>query len=565
MATPDSGRAALPTADAVHVLSERQRCDLELLLSGAFAPVTEFMDEPTWESVCAHQRLPDGRLWPMPLTLEVDEATAAHLGAGAVLRLERNDGTPLARMTVASLYRPDRLWEVQHIYGSSDRRHPGVAETLERLPVNIAGSVVPWEDGALERAAAVDFPPEYRAPAQVRTALAGAPALAFQTRNPLHNAHIAITRAALERLGSQARLLLHPAIGPTRPGDVEASWRMRAYRAVLDHYPRDRVLLSPLPLAMRMAGPREALWHALIRRNFGASHFLIGRGHADPGHWDGGLFYPPFAAQEWVAAHREELGIEPVFMPEYAYSRARQSYVPAAEANGERLEGISGSELRRRLAANEDIPSWFSPPEVIRILRQAYRGADRRGLVLWFTGLSASGKSTLAGMLARQLEIHDERAVTLLDGDVVRRFLSKGLGFGREDRDENIRRIGFVASLVARHGGIAIVAAISPYRDARAEARRLVEEAGGAFVEIHVATPLSVCAARDPKGLYARALAGEIASFTGVDDPYEAPEHPDIAIDTSHLPGQAALRLLLDKLTDLGILGQGGDHREPGP
>ncbi|MDD3759686.1 MAG: adenylyl-sulfate kinase [Acidithiobacillus sp.] len=539
---------------AVQVLSARQRCDLELLLNGAFAPLRGFIDQASWESVLTQMRLPDGSLWPIPITLELSDHLAQSLEAGATLRLDREDGTPLARLRVSECYRPDRRREALLVYGSDDRRHPGVAQILDLPPWNVAGTVEPWEDDALRRAAAVEFPPEYRYPEEIRELATGRPLLAFQTRNPLHHAHIAITQAALAELGEAARLLLHPAIGPTKPGDVDAAARMRAYRAVLPHYPAQRVLLSPLPLAMRMAGPREALWHALIRRNHGATHFVVGRAHADPGHPEQGSWYPPFAAQELLEEHRSELGIVPVLLPEYAYSAKRRAYVPRAEANGERLAELSGTELRRRLAANEEIPEWFSPPEVIRILRQAYRGADRRGLVVWFTGLSASGKSTLAGMLARRLESHDSRAVTLLDGDVVRRFLSKGLGFSREDRDENIRRIGFVASLIARHGGIALVAAISPYRHARAEARRLVEEAGGLFVEVHVATPLAVCAQRDPKGLYARAQRGEITAFTGVSDPYEEPEAPELRLDTSQSKDADALDALWHYLQAAGVL-----------
>ena len=544
----------MSTAAVVHLMSARQRCDLELLLSGAFAPLTGFMDQATWQSVLSQMRLPNGTLWPMPITLEVGEDLAQRLQVGDELRLDREDGTPLARLCVAECYRPDRRQEALLVYGSDDRRHPGVAQILDLPAWNVAGTVQVWEEGALRRAAAVEFPPEYRYPEELRAFAAGRPLLAFQTRNPLHHAHIAITRAAMSELGEEARLLLHPAIGPTKPGDVDAAARMRAYRAVLPQYPEGRVLLAPLPLAMRMAGPREALWHALIRRNHGATHFVVGRAHADPGHPERGSWYSPFAAQELLEEKRDELGITPVLLPEYAYSPQRRAYVPRAQANGERLSDLSGTELRRRLAANEEIPDWFSPPEVVHILRQAYRGADRRGLVVWFTGLSASGKSTLAGMLARRLESKDSRAVTLLDGDVVRRFLSKGLGFSREDRDENIRRIGFVASLVARHGGIALVAAISPYRGARAEARRLVEEAGGLFVEVHVATPLTVCAERDPKGLYARAQRGEIAHFTGVSDPYEEPETPELRLDTSQIVDAEALATLWNYLLTAGVL-----------
>lgn len=539
-----------------HVLTPRQRCDLELLLTGAFAPLSGYLGEADYRAVLEEMRLASGALWPVPVVLDVAEAVGERLAPGGELRLERADGTPLGVLTVTELYRPEPAVEAQAVYGTSDARHPGVAELYGRGPWYVAGPVRPWDTGALERAAAVDFPPEYRTPAQLAPLLDDRPLVAFQTRNPLHHAHIAVTKGGLAAAGPDARLLLHPAIGPTKPGDVDAAYRMRVYRAVLGHYAPKQVLLSPLPLAMRMAGPREALWHALIRRNYGATHFVVGRGHADPGGLEGGLFYPAFAAQELLERHRGEIGISPVFLPEFAYSVQRGRYVPADAADGEALEGLSGTELRRRLATGEAIPGWFSPPEVVEILRHAYRGADRRGLVIWFTGLSASGKSTLAGMLAQHLEATDERAVTLLDGDVVRRFLSRGLGFSREDRDENIRRIGFVASLVARHGGIAVVAAISPYRAARQEARRLVEEAGGVFLEVHVATPLEVCAERDPKGLYARAQRGEIQGFTGVDDPYEAPEAPECRLDTRNLAAKAALATLLEALRERGALRQ---------
>ncbi len=540
-----------------HLLSPRQRCDLELLFSGAFAPLSGFLGERAWYSVVEEMRLPDGALWPIPITLDIPEGLARRLQPGDFLHLEREDGTPLAQLQVEELYRVDRLAEAQAVYATVDPVHPGVAAVLAMPPWNVAGTLTEWREGGLLRAAAVEFPPEYRRPAELHPLAADGPLLAFQTRNPLHHAHLAVTQAALAQLGENAKLLLHPAIGPTKPGDVDAVARMRAYRAAFFRYPQGTVILSPIPLAMRMAGPREALWHALIRKNHGASHFLVGRAHADPGRSGGGSFYPPFAAQELLTAHQEELGIVPVLMPEYAYSPSRKTYVPRAEANGERLADLSGTELRRRLAAQEEIPEWFSPREVIQILRQAYRGADRRGLVLWFTGLSASGKSTLAGMLARYLEQRDSRAITLLDGDVVRRFLSKGLGFSREDREENIRRIGFVASLVARHGGIALVAAISPYREGRQAARQLVEAAGGVFFEIHVATPLAVCAQRDPKGLYAKAMAGTIAHFTGVDDPYEEPEQPDLRLDTSQQEDREALQILLDFLQAQGVLSNG--------
>ncbi|MHB8247792.1 MAG: sulfate adenylyltransferase [Acidithiobacillus sp.] len=535
-------------------LNERQRCDLELLLTGGFAPLSGYLGPADYETVLTRMRLADGRLWPMPIVLDVDEAQAGQLAPGVEISLQRPDGLPLATITVEEWFRPDLRREALAIYGTDDPRHPGVAALFARGPVYVSGPLRISSEERRQWAAATDFPPEYRSPAELRRLLNGHPTVAFQTRNPLHFAHMAITQKALAQV-EDGQLLLHPAVGPTKPGDVDAAYRMRAYRLVLSHYPAGRVHLAALPLAMRMAGPREALWHALIRRNYGATHFIVGRGHADPGGLEGGLFYPPFAAQDLLAAHADEAGIAPIFVGEHVYSARRRCYVTPDELEAdEPVEQISGTELRRRLANREAVPEWFSPPEVIACLRQAYRGADNRGLVLWLTGLSGSGKSTMAGMLARRLEAMDQRTVTLLDGDVIRRFLSKGLGFSKADRDENIRRIGFVASLAARHGGIAIVSAISPYRRARAEARALVEENGGLFVEIHAAASLQTCLSRDAKGLYARAIAGAIDAFTGIDDPYEKPLKADIQLDTARISPPEATRRILQFLIDRGFL-----------
>jgi len=315
---------------------------------------------------------------------------------------------------------------------------------------------------------------------------------------------------------------------------VDHYTRVRCYRALLAHYPQGEATLSLLPLAMRMGGPREALWHAIIRKNYGASHFIVGRDHAGPGKdAHGAPFYAPYAAQELLARHEEELGIRVVPFPAMVYAANRDAYVPQTEVRADdEVRDISGTELRRRLHEGDAIPEWFTFPEVVKILRERHPAQARQGFALFFTGLSGSGKSTLAqAVLARLLET-GSRPVTVLDGDEVRRHLSRGLGFSREDRDANITRIGFVAGEVVRHGGIVICAPIAPYASARTEARQLVE-AHGRFMEIHVSTPLEVCEARDRKGLYAAARAGKIKGFTGIDDPYEAPVAPELRIDTS--------------------------------
>jgi sulfate adenylyltransferase len=386
-----------------------------------------------------------------------------------------------------------------------------------------------------------DFPVEYIPLSSLKMQLSSIslPVVAFHTRNPMHFAHIALTLRALQ--DTAGHLLLHPTVGPAMLDDVDPYVRLAAYRAILQYYPRDandkpRVTLAAVPLAMRMAGPREALWHALIRKNFGASHFIVGRAHADPGGHPSnpnGFFYEPFAAQDLVQKYAAEIGISVLAYPEYGHSELEGKCTPV-ELGG--TKQLSGTEIRRRLAEGEQIPEWFSPPEVVQILRSAYRGPKGRGLVIFLTGLPAAGKSTIAGILANCLRAVNDRPVTLLDGDIIRNFLSKGLGYTREDRMENIRRIGFVASLIARHGGIAITAAIAPYADARREARCLVEQQGGAFFEVYVSTPLEECERRDPKGLYRAARRGELKHLTGIDDPYEIPTNADIEVGLPSSP-----------------------------
>jgi sulfate adenylyltransferase len=368
----------------------------------------------------------------------------------------------------------------------------------------------------------------------------------------MHRAHRELTLRAAEQVG--AKLLIQPSVGRTKPGDVDHYTRVRCYRALLDHYPRDHATLSLLPLAMRMGGPREALWHAIIRKNYGASHFIVGRDHAGPGKdADGKPFYDPYAAQHLLAAHQKELGIEIVPFPAMVYAANRDTYLPQNEVDAEdEVRDISGTELRRRLHSGETIPEWFTFPEVVNILRERHPANAREGFALFFTGLSGSGKSTLAqAVLARLLET-GSRPVTVLDGDEVRKHLSKGLGFSREDRDANITRIGYVASEVVRHGGIAICAPIAPYAGARDEARQLVQ-AHGRFVEIHVSTPLEVCEARDRKGLYAAARAGKIKGFTGIDDPYETPVSPELRVDTSQRSVTEAADVVVAWLKNQGL------------
>ena len=514
-------------------LNQRQLCDLELLLNGGFSPLQGFLGRADYDGVVNEMRLADGTLWPIPIVLDVDEAFAAKLAENAQISLNDTQGTPLAVLTVEDVYFPDRIEEARRVFGTTDRTHPGVAELLDRTgSVYLGGRVQ-----GIQPPPHYDFTSLRLGPRELRDWFHQHDwhrIVAFQTRNPMHRAHRELTLRAAEKVG--AKLLIQPSVGRTKPGDVDHYTRVRCYRALLEHYPPGLATLALLPLAMRMGGPREALWHAIIRKNYGASHFIVGRDHAGPGKdSEGKPFYDPYAAQQLLAQHQEELGIEVVPFPAMVYAANRDTYVPQTEVRpDDEVRDISGTELRRRLHNGEAIPEWFTFPDVVKILRERHPANARQGLALFFTGLSGSGKSTLAQAVVSRLLETSSRPVTMLDGDEVRRHLSKGLGFSREDRDANITRIGFVASEVVRHGGIVICAPIAPYANARAEARQLVET-HGRFVEIHVSTPLEVCEARDRKGLYAAARAGKIKGFTGIDDPYETPAAPELRIDTSQI------------------------------
>ncbi|MBB6247408.1 bifunctional sulfate adenylyltransferase/adenylylsulfate kinase [Rhodanobacter sp. A1T4] len=540
--------ASLPGID----LNPRQLCDLELLLSGAFSPLDGFLGQRDYESVVEHLRLADGTLWPMPITLDVSEAVAATITAGTEVALRDSQGVPLAVLEVQDIYRPDRLHEAQQVFGSTDRLHPGVAELLERTqPVALGGrlrGVQPPEHH--------DFSELRDTPRALRTWFAEngwSHIVAFQTRNPMHRAHRELTLRAAQQVG--AKLLIQPVVGLTKPGDVDHYTRVRCYRALLPQYPQDSAKLSLLPLAMRMGGPREALWHAIIRKNYGASHFIVGRDHAGPGNDASGRpFYGPFDAQQLLTQHQDELGIQIVPFPAMVYAANRDEYLPSTEVTaGDDVRDISGTELRRHLHEGSEIPAWFSFPEVVDILRERHPAKAARGFALFFTGLSGSGKSTIAQAVIAQLLERTSRPVTVLDGDEVRKHLSRGLGFSREDRSANVTRIGYVASEIVRHGGIAICAPIAPFADDRATVRALVE-AHGNFVEIHVATAIEVCEARDRKGLYAQARAGKIAHFTGVSDPYEVPDRPELRVDGNAAEPAVLARQILALLRNTGLI-----------
>jgi sulfate adenylyltransferase len=457
--------------------------------------------------------------------------------------LRHPEGVLLAALTVSDVYRPDREAEADAVLGTTDDDHPGVFQLLHRTHPCYVG-------GTLE---GVELPPHHtfrhlrHTPHEMRTEFARLGwqrIVAFQTRNPLHRAHFELTRRAQAEIGGN--LLIHPVVGRTGPGDVDYFARVRCCEALLPYYPDHSVMLSLLPLAMRMAGPREALWHALIRRNYGCTHLIVGRDHAGPRRGDGRPFYGPYDAQELARRHQEEAGIEIVSFEEMLYSEDLGRYLSKSLVpEGSRVLSLSGTELRRRLRQGDDIPAWFSFPEVIDTLRDRFPPRSRQGFTVFFTGLSGAGKSTLANILMAKLMEIGSRPVTLLDGDIVRKNLSSELGFSKEHRDLNIRRIGFVAGEITKNRGVAICAPIAPYRAARRDVRERIEQLGS-FIEVYVATPIEVCEKRDRKGLYAKARAGVIRGFTGIDDPYEAPENAEIVLDTSdRAPEEAAHQILV--------------------
>lgn len=533
-------------------LSSRQLCDLDLLTNGAYSPLEGFLTEQEYTDVCNKMRLPGGTLWPIPVVLDVSEAFSEQLVTGQRIALRDPEGVLLAVMDVSSVYRPDKQHEARTVYGTEDELHAGVHHLMhETGPVYVGGRV-----HGVEPQTHYDFKLLRDTPSELRgrfRKLGWRKVVAFQTRNPLHRAHQELTfRAARE---VQANLLIHPVVGMTKPGDINHFTRVRCYEHVLDEYPDQTTTLSLLNLAMRMAGPREALWHAIIRKNYGCTHFIVGRDHAGPGDdSQGNPFYGPYDAQELYREHEAELDIAMVPFKMMVYVENRAQYIPADETKpADTVLNISGTEFRRRLREGLDIPEWFSYSKVVEELRRSYPAKDKQGFTLFFTGLSGSGKSTIANALMVKLLEDGRRPVTLLDGDVVRKHLSSELTFSREHRDLNIQRIGFVASEITKNGGIAICAPIAPYARTRAAVRSLIAPLGG-FIEVHVATTLEECERRDRKGLYKLAREGKIKEFTGISDPYEVPENPEVVIDTADLsPDLAAHRIML-KLESLGLI-----------
>jgi sulfate adenylyltransferase len=530
-------------------ISERIACDLELLAVGGFSPLDRFMNSKDFRRVLDDMRLDNGAVFPIPITLPVDLSPDIRLGQEIALRDSKYN--ILAVMTIEEIYEWDRNEVAEKVYGTTDLRHPLVAEMHRWGPLNISGRL-----RVLQLPRRYDFKELRLTPAETRKRLQAAGhnnVVAFQTRNPLHRVHEELTKRAVESV--DGTLLLHPVVGMTRPGDVDHYTRVRTYKALANqYYNPDRIVLSLLPLAMRMAGPREAVWHMLIRRNYGANHLIVGRDHAGPGNDSTGKpFYGPYDAQDLAESFSKELGVMVLPFKMLVYLPDEDRYEEVTKVDGNtKTAAISGTEVREEYLNNgRKLPEWFTRPEVADILAESYPPRHKQGVCIWFTGLSGSGKSTTADILTPLLMEYG-RQVTQLDGDVVRTHLSKGLGFSKEDRDTNIRRIGFVAAEMVRHGGVAVCAAISPYRSTRNDVRNMV--GAGNYIEVFVDTSVEVCEERDTKGLYAKARRGEIKGFTGIDDPYEAPLNAEVVLDTVNFTPEENAHKIISYLLDQGLL-----------
>ena len=533
-------------------LTQRQLCDLELVLNGGFSPLDRFMGSAETASVVADMRLADDTFWPLPVTLDIDGRHAEELQTGEPLALRDSEGVMLAVMTVDEIFRPDREAEATALFGTSGVDGSGGRRFLRRTPEwAVAGRVE-----GLQLPVHYDFRELRLTPMELRRKfgrLGWRRVLAYQTHQTMHRAQQAATQHAAQDLG--ASLLIHPVVGLNQPGDVDHYTRVRCYQEILAHYPAFMTRLNLLPLAVRGGGPREAMLQAIVHKNHGCSHFMVetnGGGSVlevlgEPG-------YDDAEAREAVAAHADDLGIDMVASTEMVWADNRKRYVPVTEVTADdRVPRMTGEDVRKRLADGREIPEWFSFPSVVRELRRRHPGRQSQGFTVFCTGLSGSGKSTIAnGLRVKLLELGG-RGVTLLDGDLVRKNLSSELGFSKEHRDLNIRRIGFVASEITRGGGVAICAPIAPYDSVRHEVREMVQPCGG-FILVHVSTPLEVCEQRDRKGMYAKARAGIIKEFTGISDPYEIPEDADVRIDTSQVTPDEAVREVLSFLEREGYI-----------
>ncbi|WP_460021278.1 bifunctional sulfate adenylyltransferase/adenylylsulfate kinase [Magnetospira thiophila] len=534
-------------------LTPRQICDLEMLLNGGFSPLQGFMGKADYDGVVHAMRLADGTLWPLPVVLDVTEKFVNGLGEKPSVVLRDPEGVPLAVLDVSEYWTPDRRLEAEQVYGTTDESHPGVKMLLNRThPVYLAGRL-----RGLALPAHYDFQHLRDLPSETRARfkkLGWRRVVGYHTVRPLHKAQVEVAFRSAKSV--EAHLLLHPAVGGSESDDAEHFSRVRCYEHAYKHFPEQTTALGLVPLVSRWAGPREAVLQAIVRRNYGCTHFVVGLEQGSPEQDATATpFYGPQEAQNLAKSVESEIGIEIVAAPKYVYVQERAAFIALDEVRErDSLMGLSDQEFLRRVLHDREVPEWYSFPEVVDELRRSIRPLYQRGFTVFFTGLSGSGKSTIAKALVQKFLEQGGRRVTLLDGDIVRKNLSSELTFSKEHRDLNILRIGFVASEITKNGGIAICAPIAPYTETRRRVREAVESAGGGFIEVHVATPIDVCEERDRKGLYALARAGKIKGFTGIDDPYEVPENAELTIDTSSCsPDEAAQDIIL-KIEGMGYI-----------
>ena len=534
------------------ILTDRQLCDLEMIMSKAFYPLDGFIGEDDYYSVLDNMRLVNGSLWPIPIILDISKQFSKQVSINHKIILKDKEGFSLAEMKISDIWEPNKNIEAEKVYGTLDESHPGVDYLLNQTDsIYIGGSIK-----CIESIHHYDYQDLRHSPEVLKdkfNKLGWDKVIAFQTRNPLHKAHVEMTLRAINDFN--AKLLIHPVVGMTKPGDVDYYTRVRCYNHILKKYPNNSALLSLIPLAMRMAGPKEALWHAIIRKNYGCTHIIIGRDHAGPGNDNNGNpFYGPYDAQNIIERYEDEIKIKMIPFKFLVYLPETKTYCPVDEVpKGINYETVSGSELRKYLSEGKEIPEWFTYSEVANELRKSTPSKKNRGFTIFFTGLSGSGKSTLAnGLLIKLLE-NGTRPVSLLDGDIVRTHLSSELGFSKEHRSINVRRIGYVASEITKNRGIAICAPIAPYRIDRKFNRGLISSLGG-YIEIHVSTSLEKCEERDVKGLYKLAREGSLKEFTGVSDPYEKPNNPEMVIDSSDTAPEELVDNIYKKIEELGYI-----------
>ena len=525
------------------IINGRLLCDTELILNGAFSPLTGFLNKNDYESVVNNCRLSNGILWPIPIVYRINENEKKEYENIEYVTLLDSTNLPIAKFFIESIYKPDRKIECIKVLGSDDLNHPYGKEIL-------TGENIYYIGGRLEKINLpfhFDFTELRKTPKQVKKEINDSNSkyiVGFQTRNPMHKCHYELVKYAMKNIQETTGenidnigCLIHPVIGVTQSCDINYHCRVKCYQKILPHFPKNRSILSLLPLSMRMAGPREAMLHALIRKNYGCTHFIVGRDHAGPSYnkQDGSKFYGPYEAHQLLEKYQDEMGIKIILSKAISYIKELDCYKCEGDYDNKyKPLHISGTEQRKLLQEGKDIPEWFSFPEVVKELKKEYILNNKKGFCIYLTGLSGSGKSFLASKLQSILRNIDNRKITILDGDIVRQNLSKGLGFSKEDRSTNVRRIGYVASEIVKHGGICICSNIAPYNKDRLENRKLISQFGGYF-EIFISTPISVCEERDVKGLYDKAKKGIIKEFTGISDPFELPTNCDLALNSLNL------------------------------